>query len=203
MVILGAFGLSILGSLSAALAPEPPPPMTDAALRGLTVYEIVIMVVLGIFLALRGWRSSHVGLTPSLKDTGIGLLLAAVSYAVFIGAWTLVSLFLPAKMDVEIAANLSATTVITLSVVNAVFEEVFVCGYLINALKKNRSVIFAINVSVAIRLAYHLYQGPFVVVDLVPLGLIFGYWFAGTGRLWPLVVAHAVWDIVALWPYVA
>jgi membrane protease YdiL (CAAX protease family) len=97
---------------------------------------------------------------------------------------------------------LQPLTVGLLSLVNGFFEELFVCAYLINAVKKRRSAIFAINVSVAIRLAYHLYQGPMAVASIVPIGLIFGYWFARTGRLWPLVVAHALMDFLALWPYV-
>jgi membrane protease YdiL (CAAX protease family) len=109
---------------------------------------------------------------------------------------------MPIQSNVEISSDLRVRTVVILSLVNPVFEEVFVCGYLINALKKERSLVFAINVSVAIRLAYHLYQGPMVVLSIVPMGLIFGYWFARTGRLWPLVTAHALLDFFALWHFV-
>jgi membrane protease YdiL (CAAX protease family) len=49
-----------------------------------------------------------------------------------------------------------------------------------------------------IRLGYHLYQGPFGVVAIVPLGLILAYWYAKNGKLWPLIVAHAAIDLVGL-----
>jgi len=84
------------------------------------------------------------------------------------------------------------------SIVNALYEEIFVTGYVVTALKQARSDWFAVNVSVGIRLAYHLYQGQMGVLTVLPLGLIFGFWFARTGRLWPLVVAHAAMDMLAL-----
>ncbi len=70
------------------------------------------------------------------------------------------------------------------------------------ALKDTRGISFAVNISVAIRLAYHLYQGPAGIINIVPGGLIFAYWFAKTGRLWPVVTAHAIHDLASMWPYV-
>jgi len=41
------------------------------------------------------------------------------------------------------------------------------------------------------------------VIGIVPLGFIFTYWYARTGRLWPVVLAHALFDVAGLWPYLA
>jgi len=106
----------------------------------------------------------------------------------------------------EIRAQLGVATapigiVVGVSVINAAFEEIFVSGYVITALKPLRGPTFALNVSVAIRVLYHLYQGQLGVLSVLPLGLIFAYWYVRTGRLWPLVVAHAIADIVALAAY--
>jgi len=57
--------------------------------------------------------------------------------------------------------------------------------------------------SLAIRLTCHLYQGAAGVIGIVPLGFIFTYWYARTGRLWPVVLAHALFDVAGLWPYLA
>ena len=70
-------------------------------------------------------------------------------------------------------------------------------GYVIIALRKTRSTSFAINVSIAIRLAYHLYQGSISLINIIPMGIIYAYWFARTGRLWPLVIAHGIFDFIA------
>jgi membrane protease YdiL (CAAX protease family) len=60
------------------------------------------------------------------------------------------------------------------------------------------SLATAINISAGIRLSYHLYQGVAGVLGLVPIGLLFGVWFARTRQLWPLIVAHAILDFLGL-----
>ena len=60
------------------------------------------------------------------------------------------------------------------------------------------SLATAVNISAAIRLSYHLYQGVAGVLAVVPTGLLFGIWFVRTRQLWPLIVAHAVIDFVGL-----
>lgn len=200
--MLGAFGMFVMSSLTAAFAGGSSSPLTNDALLDLVAYEAVLLAMLGIFLSLRGWRPADVGLSPTLKDTAIGGVIVLADYMVYIVAWSIYSQFTTVSSDLSFSADLQVSSVVLLSLVNGFFEELFVCGYLINAVKKRRSVVFAINVSVAIRLAYHLYQGPIAVPSIVPMALIFGYWFARTGRLWPLVVAHALMDFVALWPHV-
>lgn len=60
------------------------------------------------------------------------------------------------------------------------------------------SVATAVNISAAIRLSYHLYQGVAGVLSVVPMGLLFAIWFARTRQLWPLIVAHAIVDFIGL-----
>jgi membrane protease YdiL (CAAX protease family) len=44
----------------------------------------------------------------------------------------------------------------------------------------------------------HAYQGPLAVVTVVPIGILFTAYYLRTRRLWPVVVAHAFQDILAL-----
>lgn len=60
----------------------------------------------------------------------------------------------------------------------------------------------AVAISVAIRVSYHLYQGIPGLIAVVPMGLLFGIWYARTRQLWPLIVAHAIFDFVGLAPRV-
>ncbi|KQU35818.1 CPBP family intramembrane metalloprotease [Rhodococcus sp. BP-316] len=88
---------------------------------------------------------------------------------------------------------------LTLSAVaNSVAEEVLVVAWLISRLRAlgwtdNRSLL----ASAVLRGSYHLYQGFGAGVGNLVMGLIFGRYFQRTGRLWPLVIAHALIDIVA------
>ncbi|MGB3771047.1 MAG: type II CAAX endopeptidase family protein [Rhodococcus sp. (in: high G+C Gram-positive bacteria)] len=88
---------------------------------------------------------------------------------------------------------------LTLSAIaNSVAEEVLVVAWLISRLRalgwgENRSLL----TSALLRGSYHLYQGFGAGVGNMVMGLIFGKYFQKTGRLWPLVIAHALIDIVA------
>ncbi|MGH6754620.1 MAG: CPBP family intramembrane glutamic endopeptidase [Pseudoxanthomonas sp.] len=48
---------------------------------------------------------------------------------------------------------------------------------------------------------YPLYQGPVGAISLILVGLILGWWFARTGRLWPAIIAHGPMDLLALTAY--
>ena len=88
--------------------------------------------------------------------------------------------------------------ILALSVLNSLFEVLFVCGYLSTALQAKKGFWFAVNASAGLRLIYHLYQGPWAVISILPIGLAFAIWFAQTRQLWPLVVAHALFDLLGL-----
>ncbi|GAA2789308.1 CPBP family intramembrane glutamic endopeptidase [Mycolicibacterium pallens] len=87
---------------------------------------------------------------------------------------------------------------------NGFAEEVVVVGYLITRLKQlGLSQNRAILASSALRGLYHLYQGFGAGLGNLAMGLVFGYAWCRTGRLWPLVIAHGVIDTVAFVGYVA
>lgn len=204
-VILVAFGYFILGGVLTVLTPGARTPISDSGLHSLIVYELIATTALGAFLFVRGWRLQQLGFTPSLRDTGVGVVLAVAGYASFAAVWQISSsslLGLGSESSGLVAPPIRVTTVLAITVLNPIFEEIFVCGYLITALKTARSPLFAVNISVGVRLLYHLYQGAVGVISIVPLGLIFAHWYARTGRLWPIVIAHAILDLVGLWPYV-
>ena len=52
-----------------------------------------------------------------------------------------------------------------------------------------------------LRGTYHLYQGFGAGLGNVAMGLVFGYAWQRTGRLWPLVIAHGIIDAVAFVGY--
>lgn len=201
IVVLVAFGYATLGSALSLLAPSSSAPIYESGLQFMLFYEVVVLVALGGFLSVRGWNLQQLGFVPTVKDTGLGVGFAVIAYVVHAAVWVVSSAFVPGlgeKAGHLVSPGLSLITVLAVSALNPIFEEVFVCGYVITALKKTRSISFAVNVSIGIRLAYHLYQGAVGVISIIPLGFIFAYWFAKTGRLWPLVIAHGIFDLLGL-----
>lgn len=202
IVVALAFGYFIGASVLALFAPRSQPPITGATLALLLAIEAALgLLVLG-FLWLRGWRWRDLGLKFASRDVAEGVVLAivaCVAYAVTMIAATMLGAVDAAEPPPRLAApGISLLIITAVSIVNPLYEEVFVTGYLMSALKQRHSQWLAIFVSTVVRVLYHLYQGIQGVLTIAPLGLVFAYWFARTGRLWPVIVAHGLIDFVGL-----
>ncbi|GAA1786528.1 type II CAAX endopeptidase family protein [Luedemannella flava] len=133
-----------------------------------------------------------VGITAAIGIPGIGLYVLAKE----LGINTAVA-----------AANLPdiwwAVPVLILAAIgNAVIEEVVVVGYLLTRLGDLRWGRWpAIVASALLRGSYHLYQGVGGFVGNIVMGLAFGWFFTRTRRLWPLIVAHTLLDVIAYLGY--
>jgi membrane protease YdiL (CAAX protease family) len=81
-------------------------------------------------------------------------------------------------------------------------EEIIAVGYLFNRLRLlHFPVIGIIVIQAFLRATYHLYQGFGAFLGNFVMGLVFGYWYAKTGRLVPLIAAHTLIDVVAFVGY--
>lgn len=206
-VMVGAFGYFLLGTACTLAGILPSVGITDRHLRFLLVYETFVLIALGGILRIRGWTARRLGLVPGLRDTVVGIGLSITNYLAYVLLWTLVIAMKLYPTGLHgarslVDGKLTLPMVIGVSLLNPVFEEIFVCGYLITAARERGALTRGVNASVGIRLGYHLYQGGYGVVGLIPFGLIAALWFSRTGRLWPVVVMHAIADFAALVPHV-
>lgn len=88
------------------------------------------------------------------------------------------------------------------AVQNSVVEEVIVVGYLLRRLGQlGWSPLAALLASALLRATYHLYQGIGGFVGNLVMGVVFVWLYRRWGRVMPLVVAHALIDIVAFVGY--
>lgn len=201
-----AFGLFVLGNVRHVLFDSGKPAITESHLHHLIVYEVLIFFGLWWFLRQRKWTAERLGALPSIRDLPVGLGLSVVSYIIYYVAWVLAALSVPSVMKsvhalALIGGRFDLPTVLIVSIVNPIFEETFLCGYVVTTLAPARSSATAVSVSVGIRALYHLYQGPLAAVGIIPVGLVFTWYYARTHRLWPVVVAHAIFDFVGLVQY--
>jgi uncharacterized protein len=207
IVVLGAFGYFVVISLAAVFQHNAQvSQVSDRHLLVLLAYELILLLALLGFLRLRGWTIERFDLRLNAGETLVGFGLAAVAHLAYVLVLVVVAAAWPQaaqalQTSVISSPGISLATVIAASVINPVFEEVFVCGYVIAALQKSGNPWAGVHVSVAIRLLYHLYQGA-IAIGVVPFGLIFALWYRRTGRLWPVIVAHAVTDFAALLHFV-
>lgn len=183
----------------------------DLVNLGLNLASIGQLVAWGLLALYLLWRT---GILPR----GIGLgrvrfapdLLGGLGLAALIGIPGL-ALFLAGRAaglnaDVE-PATLQDTwwripVLVLAAFANGFAEEVVVVGYLITRLKQlGWSSPAAVGASSVLRGLYHLYQGFGAGLGNLVMGLVFGYVWCRTGRLWPLVIAHGVIDTVAFVGY--
>ncbi len=157
------------------------------------------------------WRSGiplrgiGLGRRPTGTDVGLGAGLAAVIGGPGLGLYLLVRAaglnltVLPTALDDtwwRVPVLLSA------AVANAVAEELLVVGYLITRLRQLGSAEGAAALaSAALRGSYHLYQGFGGFVGNLVMGLVFARFWQRTTRLWPLICAHTLIDVVAFIGY--
>jgi len=200
IVALTAFALPVVGSLMQAADPPAEPLYDPAGLRDLVIWEVLVMLVLGWFLMMRGWDFARQPLYPSWIECGLGLTLACGILLGWSLLWPVIQFVLPPQDVVEapFAPGLDWPTLIAACIVNPVFEEWLVCAYIISAIRRPLGLGLAIAVSVSIRAAYHTYQGPVGFIYAFAIGLIFAIWFVRTRQLWPLVVAHGALDFIGL-----
>jgi len=84
-------------------------------------------------------------------------------------------------------------------IANGFAEELVMRGYLITRLERLLgSTSAAVLVSTVLFASYHFYQGLASVIGIAAIGLVYAISFCLFRRLWPLCLAHAIADIIAL-----
>ncbi|GLY64071.1 CPBP family intramembrane glutamic endopeptidase [Amycolatopsis taiwanensis] len=221
-VTLGLSGArSLLSLINSLLQPEPlnsqhvalnvPQAVTsllDLLAQLLSAVQLFAWGALGAYLLVRGGiRLSAVGLdrTRPARDVlwgaGLAALIGIPGLALYFASW---------KLGFSLAVQPSTLTdtwwrpvaLVVSAAGNAFAEEVLVIGYLLTRLRQlgmreNTGLLGA----AVLRGSYHLYQGFGGFVGNLIMGLVFGRFWQRTNRLWPLIVAHTLLDVVSFVGY--
>lgn len=206
--LIEAVLLGLSGQVVALNPRRSPFDLIDLGLNLAWVFQLLAWGALGVYLL---WRS---GIGPS--QIGLGRLqwrpdlLGGLGLAALIGlpglAFYLLSRVLGMNASVE-PAELYDTwwripVLLLVAFGNGWAEEVIVVGFLFTRLRQlSVSPVVAVVLTSVLRGLYHLYQGFGAGLGNLAMGLVFGYVYVRTGRLWPLIVAHAVIDAVAFVGY--
>jgi membrane protease YdiL (CAAX protease family) len=200
IIVVGvAFAFPILSSLWISLGGEYEPgpvQFTEDDLHLIVLEEAMLLLLLGWFLRVRGWSVGHFAAYPSGRELAMAAGLTVVSAIV----WVLPPLML-ASADTSVTSGgvgLSWPGALAVSIINPLFEELFLCAYMLPFLAKRRGPLLAVAASLLVRLSFHTYQGPVGLLSIGLLGLVFTTFYLRTQRLWPVLIAHGVLDFVAL-----
>lgn len=203
LVITAVFaGWFILTAVIAVIEQYPAGNLTDEDMLLLVRHELGMFAIAAVLLALRGWRWREMGwaVTPG------GMLLAipalyATAYAANVVSWDCVAPWLgvsPPAVDPDAPVQeVSTAMVVLFSAVNGAYEEFFLCGYLLTALRR-WGAPWVIALSGLVRVAYHVYQGPIGALSVLAFGVIATVYYWHWRQLWPVVIAHVIADVSAL-----
>ena len=176
--------------------------ISDARLGATIGVELIVALVMVPYLRKQGWRPEAIAGSPTPFDLvrGFGVFLAAylATVLVFVTLHFAAPEAAVAVHSHRITGTVSPFTVITTAIINPVFEEFLWIGYAIPAVGARYGLHIAIAASIVLRVAVHAYQGSLAFVTILPIGLVFTWYFIRTGRLWPLIVAHVLADGLAL-----
>jgi membrane protease YdiL (CAAX protease family) len=132
-----------------------------------------------------------------LQGLGLAALIGIPSLGLYAAgrALGITTAIIPSALD----AYWWTIPVLILSAVrHGIVEEVIVVGYLLDRLGKfGWSMPLAIFASSMLRGSYHLYQGFGPFIGNAVMGVVFAWVYTKTRRVMPLVIAHALLDIVA------
>ena len=87
-------------------------------------------------------------------------------------------------------------------IVNPFAEEFYVRGFLQTRLRQaGHGGLPIVLLSTGLQTSYHIYQGWVACLSLLPCFLVFALYYQAHRRLWPVLIAHLIMDLVAMLAY--
>ncbi|GAA1748880.1 CPBP family intramembrane glutamic endopeptidase [Streptomonospora arabica] len=231
------FGYSLTGIvmayLSGGAAPVTHPPTADtfwsAALPG-WIQHAVLLVVMAVVVGLVAWRRR---VTPrrlfapaplaaldreqkkrSRRQAGSVFACALAGMTTWMVASSVIGQLVPTGLagGFAISDRSDALWMVALlgptQFTTALIEEPVVVAVLVVLLAAARRPAAEVyTIGALLKIAYHAYYGP-VVLLMIPEALLVLWLYRRTGRLWPVIAAHATYNgaysvLVIAWPSVA
>ena len=202
--LIEAVLLGLAGQIVALNPRRSPFDLIDLGLNLAVVFQLMAWGALAVYLLWRsGFGPSQIGLgklqwrPDILGGLGLAALIGLPGLGLYVAAR---ALGLSAQVEpVELYDTWWRIPVLLIAAfANGWAEEAIVVAFLLTRLRQLRvNPVVALLASSLLRGAYHLYQGFSAGLGNIAMGLVFGYVWRRTGRLWPLIVAHGVIDSVA------
>lgn len=199
-----------LGSQSTSLNPgADAEQFWDVLSQFLSQFFALVPVALAIYFLWEPTRSAftRIGLDFGRigRDAATGVLLVAVigipGLALYAGGR---ALGITVQVDASpLDSSWWTIPLLLLAALRAgLTEEVIFIGYLFDRLRRLGWSTWTIILSTAgLRGAYHAYQGFGAIVGNIAMGVVFGWVYHRWGRVMPLVIAHALIDVIAFVGY--
>jgi uncharacterized protein len=209
LVLLLAFSPGILGLLIIALGPQGSAEVEAELVPSLVtiVFELFLswspVLVVGYLLvrSREGWPG--IGLTRFRPgDLGMGAILWVASFVLVLVLAQLFQYFGQREVDFlpeGLPLWFRALQAVLIAVTAGVTEEIVVRGYAQTRLEQLRvPTAMVLLLPTALWGVLHVYQGLGAALTIFCLGLMYAWYYHRTRRLWPLILAHTLFDMTQL-----
>jgi membrane protease YdiL (CAAX protease family) len=209
LVLVLAFSPGILGLLLLALGPQGSAEVEAQLVPSLVsiLFELFLswtpVLVVGFLLARdrEGWAG--IGLTRfRAGDLGMGAVLWVASFILVLVLAQLFQYFGQREVDFlpeGLPLWFRSLQAVLIAVTAGVTEEIVVRGYAQTRLEQLRAPTAVILLlPTALWGVLHVYQGAGAALTIFGLGLMYAWYFQRTRRLWPLILAHILFDATQL-----
>jgi membrane protease YdiL (CAAX protease family) len=207
LVLFISFGGSVYSGLY-YLNHSPSAPTFASSTRALyaAAQSVVTIILLGYVLARTGRRFRDIGLRWSFGDVGTGivvLLVAVVALVTVSRAYFDIHYAIYRTVPVHHRASEFfghfRLAMLPYFLIGPVHEELIVRAYLITEIRElTGSVTLAGLASLILQFTYHLYYGWWGAITVTGMFLVFTLYFARWRRALPIVIAHELYDLFAI-----
>ena len=209
LVLLLAWSPGILGllvlALGAAGSSEVEAELVTSVVA--TVFELFLswspVLVIGYLLvrSREGWQG--IGLTRfRAGDLGMGLVLWVASFVLVLVLAVLFQYFGQREVDFlpeDLPLWFRIVRAVLVAVTAGLTEEVVARGYAQPRLEQLRApTAVIVLLPTGLWAILHVYQGLGAALTIFGLGLMYAWYFHRTRRLWPLILAHTLFDMTQL-----
>lgn len=165
----------------------------------LLIYEVIAFAAILYILKVREWKLTDFNLGFRFRLIWIALLLVflrnliGVILSNIFEFATIIDNNGTKHVQYGVSANWFVISLVV--VINSIYEEFILVGYFFKRFEKYHPA-FIIGLSTLVRLSYHTYEGWIGIFYIVPTGFIFGYYYFKYKKLWTIIVAHGIANLL-------
>lgn len=212
LIISVSLGYFILSAIQWATIDDSGPTIltyNNSEIYHIIYFEIFALITVVSILKWQGRSFSNFGLTFTIDKITMGLVLFVVNYFLYIllfrlfGDYIMGLNFLNSGSSEEIhySINVELFPLLLFSIFNPIFEEFILVGYIVTAIRNKLGLVSCIILSVGFRLSFHIYQGPIILLSVLPMGILFTIYFWHKRSIIPLILAHGLMDFLSFYVF--
>jgi uncharacterized protein len=173
--------------------------LTSQGHFSIVIYETIALFAILYILKIRNWKVSDFNLEFTFKMIWVAILLILIRNIITNMGYKLFELINVVDRStiqhVQYGLESNWISISLVIVINSVYEEFLLIGYFFKRLEKYHPAV-VIGLSMLIRLSYHTYQGWMSLFSIIPVGLVFGYYYFKYKKLWPVIIAHGLLNLI-------